>query len=164
MFGWSGDIVSKMADEISRNLAAIQGLDATMEREDKRRSRNPSSEQIMLMMNAPIVTAQDVNTMVPEQYGRRLADDISKLISLNDNAQEFVPKGTTDSKAAVVQVMAWRYQVHHTVRWRRKYNYVSRMWDSPIKGDASLNRLLYTIHTNTPILHITRGVCCGRIL
>ena len=55
------------------------------------------------------------NTLRPRQNGRHFADDISKCIFLNENAWilikdslKFVPKGSINNSAALVQIMAWR--------------------------------------------------------
>ena len=56
-----------------------------------------------------------LNSSPPGQNGRLLADNIFKLIFLNENDRilikislKLVPKGPIDNKPALVQVMAWR--------------------------------------------------------
>ena len=56
-----------------------------------------------------------VNTLRPRQNGRHFADDIFKLIFVNENiwipikiSLKFVPKGSINNIPALVQIMAWR--------------------------------------------------------
>ena len=56
-----------------------------------------------------------VNTLRPRQNGRRFADDTFERIFLNENVRisinislKFVPRGSIDNIATLVQVMAWR--------------------------------------------------------
>ena len=56
-----------------------------------------------------------VNSSLPDKMATILADPIFKCIFLNGNDRiriqiilKFVPKGSTDCKSALVQVMAWR--------------------------------------------------------
>ena len=53
-------------------------------------------------------------TLRPRQYGRHFADDICKLISLNENvwipikiSLKFVPEGPINNIPLLVQIMAW---------------------------------------------------------
>ena len=55
------------------------------------------------------------NTLGPRQNGRHFADDIFKLIFLNENAWipikislKFVPQGPINNIPALVQIIAWR--------------------------------------------------------
>ena len=55
-----------------------------------------------------------INTLGPRQNGRHFPDDIFKCIFLNENiwisikfSLKFVPKGTINNIAALVQMMAW---------------------------------------------------------
>ena len=55
------------------------------------------------------------NTLRPRQNGRHFSDDIFKCIFLNENVwllvkvwMKFVPKGPTNTIAALVHIMAWR--------------------------------------------------------
>ena len=57
-----------------------------------------------------------VNTLMPRQYGRHIADNIFKCIFLNENIWIFikiplniVPKGRINYIPALVQIMAWRW-------------------------------------------------------
>ena len=54
------------------------------------------------------------NTVTPEQYGRRKADDTLKHVFLKQNfsvlieiSLKFVPKGLINNKSSLVQVMTW---------------------------------------------------------
>ena len=56
-----------------------------------------------------------LNTLMPRQNGRHLADNIFRCIFLNENiwisikvSLKFVPKGPIDNFPAVVQIMVWR--------------------------------------------------------
>ena len=56
-----------------------------------------------------------VNTLRPRQNGRHFADDIFKLIFLNENvwisieiSLKFVPQGPINNIPALFQIMAWR--------------------------------------------------------
>ena len=57
----------------------------------------------------------DINTLRPRHNGRHFADDIFKRIFLNEDililikiSLKFVPKGSINNIAALVQIMAWR--------------------------------------------------------
>ena len=58
-------------------------------------------------------TAQDTvySISLLEQHGRHFADNIFKSICLTENIsisnQKFIPKGSTDNKSSLVEVMAW---------------------------------------------------------
>ena len=58
---------------------------------------------------------QTINSLKPRQNGRHFADDIFKLIFLNENVSisikislKFIPRGPIHNIPALVQIMAWR--------------------------------------------------------
>ena len=61
------------------------------------------------------ITNTTLNTLRPRQNGRHFADDIFKLIFLNENvwisikiSLKFVPQGSINNIPTLVQIMAWR--------------------------------------------------------
>ena len=68
--------------------------------------------------------AAGVNTLMPRQNGRHFADDIFKLIFLNENvwipikiSLKFVPQGLINNIPALVQIMAWRQPGAKAIIW-----------------------------------------------
>ena len=74
-----------------------------------------------IMVNLPMLICvtrpQWINSSLPGQNGRHLADDIFKYIFISEKVLyfhldplKFVPNHPIDNKSALVQVMAWCYQ------------------------------------------------------
>ena len=63
-----------------------------------------------------LLSSTPINSSLPGQYGRRFADDLFRGNFVNERfcnliliSLKFIPMGTIDNKAALVQVMAWRW-------------------------------------------------------